>query len=112
MQVSHAPPPSALGERMATTTPLRQSPAERGPGPHRDESGLLEAVVGDKVLEALGHPPKPYRIQVRRVWGDNYRVNVFVGPDVASFTVAHSFFLNADGDGKILAACPPLVRAY
>ena len=53
-----------------------------------------------------------YRVQVRRVWGDNYRVNVLVGPDVVSFAIAHSFFLTADGDGKILSSCPTMARAY
>jgi hypothetical protein len=77
-----------------------------------DEVGLLEAVVGDHVLSALGRPGGPHRVQVRRVWGDNYRVNILVGRDAASFTVAHSFFLSADGDGKILACCPPIARAY
>ena len=51
-------------------------------------------------------------MQVKRVWGDNYRANLFVGADATSFTVAHSFFLRADGNGKILACSPPLMRTY
>jgi hypothetical protein len=94
------------------TQSLQQSPEERDLGSGRQDDGLLEAVVGDKVLSALGRPAGLYRVQVTRVWGDNYRVNVFVGPDAASFTVAHSYFLSADGDGKILACCPPIARAY
>jgi hypothetical protein len=95
-----------------TRTLLHQDPHERDEKAKRQEAGLLEAVVGDNVLSALGRPPGPHRVQVRRLWGDNYRVNVFVGPDVASFTLAHSYFLSADGDGKIIACCPPLARAY
>jgi hypothetical protein len=91
---------------------LQQDPAEHARGSERRGDGLLEAVVGDNVLSALGRPAGLYRVQVTRVWGDNYRVNVFVGPDAASFTVAHSYFLSADGDGKILACCPPIASAY
>jgi hypothetical protein len=93
-------------------TKLKLGHAKPGQESTGDEVGLLEAVVGDNVLSALGRPAGPHRVQVRRVWGDNYRVNVLVGPDAASFTVAHSFFLSADGDGKILTCCPPIARAY
>jgi hypothetical protein len=97
---------------MMTTKLLVQKPAEIEQESERQEAGLLEAVVSDSVLSALGSPAGPHRVQVRRVWGDNYRVNVFVGPDAASFKVAHSYFLSADGDGKILTCCPPIARAY
>jgi hypothetical protein len=93
-------------------TQLRLEPEERGPTAGRGEDGLLEAVVRDNVLAALGRPAELRRVQVRRVFGDNYRVNVFVGPDVASVTITHSYFLTADSDGKILSCCPPIARAY
>jgi hypothetical protein len=96
---------------MTTKLPA-QTPAEREPESRRDEAGLLEAVVRDNVLSALGRPAAPHRVQVKRVWGNNYRVNVFVGPSAASFAVAHSFFLSADGDGKILTCSPPIARKY
>ena len=76
------------------------------------EAGLLEIAVRDKVLCNLGNPPIPHRIQVKCVWGDSYRVNVFIGPDVSSFKVAHSFFLKADGDGNILTSSPAITRVY
>jgi hypothetical protein len=76
------------------------------------EVGLLEAVVRDHVLGELGRPPGPHRVQVTCVWGDRYRVNVFVGPDAASFKVAHSYFVEADEDGKVLASTPAITRAY
>lgn len=93
-------------------TQLRPDPDERGQGAGRDRDGLLEAVVRESVLAALGRPPDLHRVQVRRVFGDNYRVNVFVGPDGASVAIAHSYFLTADGKGKILSCCPPIARAY
>ena len=95
-----------------TTTLLKQGSADRDDGSERREDGLLEAVVGDNVLFELGQPAGMHRLQVNRVWGDNYRVNVFLGADPVSFKVAHSFFLRADGNGKILACCPPIVRTY
>jgi hypothetical protein len=49
---------------------------------------------------------------VRRVWGDRYRVNVFVGVNTPSARVAHSYSLQADGDGKVLTSTPAIARAY
>jgi len=95
-----------------TKTLLEQSPAERNQESKRQEGGLLEAIVRENVLSALGRPVENHRVQVKSVWGDTYRVNVFVGPDVASFTIAHSYFLRADGNGKILTCCPPIARTY
>lgn len=91
---------------------MKQGPADRDDGSKRGEAGLLEAVVRDNVLFELGQPAGLHRLQVKCVWGNNYRVNVFVGGDVASFKVAHSYFLSADGNGKILACSPPIVRTY
>jgi hypothetical protein len=89
---------------------LEDVPAERDQGSEQ-EAGLLEAVVRDNVLAALGRPAGNHHVQVRRVWGNNYRVNVFVGADVTSLVIAHSYFLRADGDGKILTCSPAIVRA-
>ena len=95
-----------------TTKLQQQSPEEPTQESERQEDGLLEAVVCDNVLSALGRPSRPHRVQVTRVWADNYRVNVFVGPDVASFTVAHSYFLRADENGMIVVCCPAITKAY
>lgn len=76
------------------------------------ERGLLEAVIREDVLSVLGRPAEQYRVQVRCVWGQNYRVNVFVGPDAASFKVVHSYFLKADGNGKILTSIPAIMKVY
>jgi hypothetical protein len=81
-------------------------------GRQGQEAALLEAVVRDNVMSELGRPPGPHRVQVRRVWGDCYRVNVFVGDDAASLKVAHSYFLQADGDGRVLTSSPAITRAY
>jgi len=78
----------------------------------KQEAGLLEAVVRDTVMSNLGWPAELHRVQVKCVWGDRYRVNVFVGPDAVSSKVAHSYFIQADGNGKILSSCPAIKRVY
>jgi hypothetical protein len=85
---------------------------QRRPERKANEGGLLEAVVRDNVMYDLGRPERLHHVQVRCVWGDHYRVNVFVGEDAASAKVAHSYFLEADGDGKILASTPAITRLY
>jgi hypothetical protein len=77
-----------------------------------DEAGLLEDVVADGVMSALGRPSDFLRAAARQVWVDHYRVNVFAGPHSGSARVAHSFFVTADGDGRILTCAPPLARGY
>ncbi|MFO0845501.1 MAG: hypothetical protein U0797_24475 [Gemmataceae bacterium] len=76
------------------------------------KGGLLEAVVGDYVVGRLGRPPGLRCVQARQVFGSRYRVNVFVGDDTPTARIAHSYFLEADGDGKILSSTPALTRVY
>jgi hypothetical protein len=78
----------------------------------KQEAGLLEAVVCDSVLSNLGRPEGPHRIKVTCVWGHNYRVNVFAGPDITSFKIVHSYFVEADSNGKILKSFPAITRVY
>jgi hypothetical protein len=91
---------------MATT---RQ--AERGKVDEEARDGL-RLVIGERVIQALGEPGGLHRVQVRHLWGDHYRVNVLVGVDAASATIAHSYFLVTDGAGHILAATPKLSKRY
>src|SRR2546430_1912890 len=80
--------------------------------PEQAGSEALNALIGQEVLRALGGPADLLRVQVRQVWEDHYRVNVFVGASAASARVAHSFFLGADGNGTILASTPKITRQY
>ena len=61
------------------------------------ESRSLEAVVGENVMHDLGQPAGLHHVQARRVFGGNYRVNVFVG---------------ADADGKVIESSPAITRRY
>ncbi len=90
---------------MTTQEQDRRETEEQG---HRRRDALL----GGQVLRALGQPDVPYAVQVRPLWGGHYRVNVLLGADVTSLRVAHSYFLETDDDGAILAATPPLTRQY
>jgi hypothetical protein len=91
----------------------REDEAEaRRDGWTADEGGLLEAVVADGVMSALGRPPDFLRASARLVCAGRYRVNVFTGLHAGSARVSHSYFVEADGNGKVLASSPPLARAY
>src|SRR5438132_1580007 len=78
----------------------------------RQHGDARNAAIGKHVIHTLGQPSDFHRVQVRTLWEDHYRVNVFVGEDVSSVKVAHSYFLVADSDGNILASTPKLRKQY
>jgi hypothetical protein len=71
-----------------------------------------DAAIGRHVMASLGQPINLHRIQVRRLWEDHYRVNIFIGADSATARLVHSFFLVADSGGNILASTPKIARQY
>ena len=85
---------------------------EQSEGLERDKRETLNALVGEQVLHALGEPSDLLKVQVRPLWEDTYRVNVFAGANAASARVAHSYFVVADGDGNILESTPKVRRQY
>jgi hypothetical protein len=80
--------------------------------PEKRDPREQDAAIGSRVIRALGQPDHLQRVQVRRLWGHYYRVNVFVGEDVASSKVAHSYFLVADDEGNITACMPAITKQY
>ena len=78
----------------------------------RQSRETLNASIGEQILHLLGRPVGLLTVQVRKLWDNRYRANVFVGADAASASVIHSFFLVADGEGNIVGSTPPIVRAY
>ena len=76
------------------------------------QSRSQEAVIRDHVMHDLGRPAALHQVQVRPLWDNHFRVNVFVGADAASAKVADSFFLETDGDGKVLTSTPAITRRY
>jgi hypothetical protein len=102
------PVPSRPEEAIAVTT--THSKADSGQGQHAVEA--IAARIGAEVLRALGRPAGLHAVQVRPVWGPHFRVNVLVGVGATSAQVAHSYFLEVDGDGKILASSPSITKLY
>ncbi len=82
--------------------------AEQAKQTHEQRS----SVIVSQLLQTLGRPITLYRVEVRHLWDDYYRANVFVGADAASTRVAHSFFLATDEDGNIIASVPDITKKY
>jgi hypothetical protein len=80
---------------------------ERSPKPASDGRSP-EQSVRSAVLAALGRTPEVLRVIVRPLWKDHFRVNVFVGADAASASIAHSYFVQVGEAGDITSASPPL----
>jgi hypothetical protein len=87
-----------------------QAPQQAGPT-NRAHDQRIGVIVGQS-LQALGRPVTRYRVEVRHLWENHYRANVFVGADAASTRIAHSFFLSAGEDGNICASAPDITRKY
>jgi hypothetical protein len=87
----------------------KEKEIQRAEPPQREDNDLT-AVITRHVMQALGIPAELQRVQVRRLWGDRYRVNVFVGKDIAATRIANSYFLTADKDGNIVEAMPTLPK--
>jgi ribosomal protein L19 len=78
----------------------------------RHKREALNSLVREQVIHTLGEPGDLLSVQVRPLWGTNYRVNVFAGVSIACARMTHSFFLVTDGDGNILEATPKIERQY
>ena len=81
------------------------------PGP-ATAGDQMRARIGAAVLRHLGQPADFQAVQVRPLWAGHFRVNVLVGGNAAMATVAHSYFLEADGEGNVVATTPALDRRY
>jgi len=90
------------------TTP----PNKPHPNTDKQERQRVSALIGRHVMTTLGRPPDLHAVQVRRLWEDYYRVNIFVGVDAASAKIANSYFLVADGDGNIVTSTPDIIKQY
>jgi hypothetical protein len=77
---------------------------------HARES--LRALIGEQVMNALGEPKNLYRLLVRPLWKDHYRVNILVGENAGATTIARSYFLQVDSDGNIVKASPKITKQY
>jgi hypothetical protein len=89
-------------------------PAEPDEAAEHDRAAARDVatVIGRGVMTALGRPADFFRVSVIRLWENNYRVNVMTGHDPSSLTIAHSYFVSADGKGNVVASTPPLAKRY
>jgi len=78
----------------------------------RQKRDTLNELIAKQVVQSLGSPTDLFNLQVRPLGGDRYRVNVFVGKDATSARIAHSFFLTADDEGKVVTSSPEIARRY
>jgi hypothetical protein len=78
----------------------------------RQEHERLGRLIGRQIIQTLGEPPGLQQVQVRRLWDDCFRVNVLIGGDAVSAKVAHSYFLVADGEGKVVTSSPMITKEY
>jgi len=90
----------------ATKQPEQRSDLERC---RRD---TLTSLIGEQVIHGLGEPRDLLKVQVRPLWSNHFRANIFVGKDAGSAQIADSYFLTADGDGVIIASAPEIRKKY
>ena len=64
------------------------------------------------MVRSLGSPVNLFKVQVRPLGNEHYRVNVLVGKGATSVRIADSFFLTADAEGNIVSSSPEIVRHY
>ncbi len=91
------------------TMPTKQQDKQHKDQDKQDRQEL-NTTIGKHILLTLGELGDLYRVQVRRLWDDHYRVNVLLGADASSVKVAHSYFLVADSNGNILTSTPKLKK--
>ena len=96
----------------SSTTMLTQQQYSRHTDRDRQERQQLKTEVGKRVMHALGQPENLYRVQVRQLWKDHYRVNVLIGADAISVKCAHSYYVVADSEANIIASTPSITRHY
>lgn len=71
-----------------------------------------EAAIQTTVLRILGRPTRLFRVAVMPLWDNNYRVNVMTGEDATSVCIPNSYFVTADGFGRILSSTPHIRKQY
>jgi len=73
-----------------------------------------EKVVA-QILEHLGTPPNLIKAEAKYLWPDHYRVNLWqqVGDGlVKGGRIAHSYFVETDGEGLVYSVRPSLQPRY
>lgn len=88
---------------MATKqTPERDEPQQRIDREGRD------ARIRQAVIHLLGRPVGLQLVQVRPLWDNLFRINIFIGMDATSAKIAHSYFVRTDTSGNIIESTPTI----
>ncbi|MBY0589342.1 hypothetical protein K2X85_19375 [bacterium] len=70
--------------------------------------------IADRVFERLGRPRDLFRIQIRNVWGDKFRVNVYRETDATQalprVEMTDSFFVTTDHE--TMTTRPAIEKKY
>ena len=91
-------------EDIMTTKP-QDRPQQPIPSP-ADKS--IQDVIAEQVVKSISVPASILSIRVSHLWDRRYRVNVYVGENNASSTVAKSYFVETNEEGKIVKSTPPM----
>jgi hypothetical protein len=86
--------------------------AEKNRTLERQHRETFHALLREQVIHRLGQPANLLDVRIHVLWGDYYRVNVLIGPDIVSAKVANSYFLSADSDGNIVKSTPKIIKQY
>jgi hypothetical protein len=70
-----------------------------------------EEAIRARVLAALGRPTRMVKVSVLPLWGDHFRVNVWIAGS-AGAAIPNSYFVTADDQGAILQSEPPIQKQY
>jgi hypothetical protein len=73
---------------------------------------VFDTLIAEQVMHVLGHPTGLIQVQVRRLWEDHYRVNIFAGAGITSAKIVNSYFLTTDSNGNIVSAIPRIEKQY
>ena len=87
---------------------IEQRKQEKETKQHKRE--MLTALIGEEVIRRLGKPDNLLQMQVRPLWDNLYRANVFIGAYGGTISIANSYFVEADDDGNIVASTPTITK--
>ena len=87
--------------------PTKPQDKQQG-GQQQQDREILNSAIGQHVIKTLGQPGDLHKLEVRHLWKDNYRVNVFIGADAETGelrldgpsgqrSATHDVLIGADG---------------
>ncbi len=78
----------------------------------RHNRNVLDDLIREQVIHAMGSPEDLLEVQVRKVWDNHFRVNVLVGPNLGAVRLVNSYFVETDSKGGVIKTSPSIVKLY